>query len=172
MSDQFRHYIYSLFILVEFLFFAAFIWINIKRKAIKLILFIISVAYSLFLIIYTLKTQIAILDSISIGIESIVILIFSFYFLYELMNEHKTSFFYTDYRFWIVLGFIVYLSGSFFVYIFAEQLDPAEWKKFRFLTWVFYIIKAILFTVSIFVYNRHSKQNTFKDKTIPYLDLI
>lgn len=171
IASKSRHYLYNLFVLQEYIAFAVFIWYNITKKMFKLLLVVLSIAFALFLIIYTTISEVKLLDSVSIGIESIIILIFCFYSLYELTNEPKLTVFYSDFRFWILLGMIIYLAGSFFVYIFAEQLKPEEWVKYRFLTWVFYSIKAVLFTIGTYVYSRQKRLENSKQKHIPYLDL-
>jgi hypothetical protein len=67
---------------------------------------------------------------------------------------------------------IIYLAGSFFIYIYGEQLENSEWKKIKHLPLVFYIIRALFFSVAIFVSAKSSAQrNQPIKKTIPYLDI-
>jgi hypothetical protein len=169
-----KHYFYSLFIAMEYSFFAFFLWRSLKNAAAKKTLIILSIVFICFLIPYTLFGEIKQIDSLSIGIESIIILSFCFYFLYELINQPTTSFIYNDYRFWIVMGFLLYLAGTFFFYIYAEQQSSLkELLKYWFLTWVFYIIKNILFAVGIIIFTRKPDDlKTTKSNSIPYLDMI
>jgi biotin transporter BioY len=64
---------------------------------------------------------------------------------------------------------VVYLAGTFFLYIFAQTLSKKEIGPYWFLTYIFYIIKAVLFSVAIII---HSKIPTKKSniKKLPYLD--
>jgi len=131
---------------------------------------IASIFFYIFFIVYTATVKVNQLDSVSIGIETIIVLIFSFYLFYELLNEPKVIFINNDYRFWIILGMVIYLAGTFFIYIYANTVTIRELVKFLFLTYVFYIIKDIFFVIGIIV---HSKKqlNTAKSNTIPFLDM-
>src|SRR5690606_14449172 len=104
--------------------------------------------------------------------ETIIILTFSFYFLYERMNEPTTNLIYNDYRFWIVLGMIIYLAGSFFIYIFSDQVNRELFYKYLSLTYVFYAIKNILFTLGIWIYAQKEPEQTKNNENIPYLDIF
>lgn len=50
--------------------------------------------------------------------------------------------------FWIILGFLVYLAGSFFIYTFADNLDKNDRVKFWFIPFIFNTIKNIFFTIA------------------------
>ena len=174
IPGKYQHYFYSLFILVEYICFALFLWLNIRNATFKKVMVLLSILFAIFIILYTIFAKIRQLDSVSIGIESILILGYSFFFLYELINSPKVLFITNDYRFWIVFGMILYLAGSFFMYIYAEQIkNIAEITKFWFLTWVFYSLKALLFSIVILIYYKQPKEIKTKAQTsMPYLDMI
>lgn len=67
---------------------------------------------------------------------------------------------------------IIYLAGLFFIFIYGEQLDAVEWKKFRPLIVIFYIIRAVFFSIGIIVFaKRPAIKNKITNKNIPYLDI-
>jgi hypothetical protein len=115
------------------------------------------VLFSIFLTLYYLNVKVKRIDSIPIGIEAILILVYSFYYLFEQMKDTDTLFVYSRFTFWVILGMMLYLAGSFFIYIFASQLDPKEIAKYWSFTNIFSIIKNILFALAIFI-NSNSKQ--------------
>lgn len=170
LTTQYRHYFYSLFTLLEYIFFALFLWFNLRSRKSKRILILISVFFILFLFVYTVLINFKRVDSVTIGVETITILGFSFFFLYEQIKEPKLNFINDDYRFWIVVGMILYLAGSFFIYIFAEQVSQEVWHQYRWLTWMFYIIKSIFFTIALLVYLR-KPMKTSSTRIIPNLDM-
>ncbi|MDQ6609800.1 MAG: hypothetical protein M3Y85_08270 [Bacteroidota bacterium] len=96
-------------------------------------------------------------DSIQIGIETIIILSASFFYLYEQMNNTTTLFIYTKPAFWILLGIVLYLSGSFFVYIFANYLTPKELREYWIITNFFSILKNVFFCIAIYINAKPSK---------------
>ena len=170
---QFRRFLINSFTFIEFFFLSAFIWLNLENKKAKFFLIFFSFAFTAFLVYFNVTSHFTRIDSIPIGIESLIIISFSFYFLYERVKSPSLTFIYNDYRFWIIIGMIIYLAGSFFIYIYGEQLETASWKKFRYLTLVFYIIRALFFSIGIIVFaKRPAPKIKTANKTIPYLDII
>jgi hypothetical protein len=67
------------------------------------------------------------------------------------------------------VAILLYLAGAFFLNILANNLSPSDLAKYWFFTYVFDIIKNVLFAYSIILY---VKQNAKRIKhQIPYLDL-
>lgn len=161
--------LYSYFTLAEYLLFSFCIYsITASKKFRKFIIFC-SVLFSLFLIIYTHTSSVRSIDSIPIGIETIFILIYSFHYLYEEMNEINNTFIHQKFSFWIVCGIMIYLAGSFFIYVFANQIDRETLNNYWFLTNAFYVIKNILFALGILTYVKQTK-NPRPEKLYPYLN--
>ena len=169
-----QHYAYSFFILTEYITFILFLWFNINSSALKKVIVSSSLAFIIFLSIYTILAKIKQIDSLSIGIESILVLSFTFYFLYELVSKPSTTYIHIDYRFWISLGIIIYLASTFFIYIYADQLSYKEISKFWFLTWIFYILKSVFFFIGMLVYYHQPKKNAGASAKAsqPFLDMI
>ena len=163
------HFLYAFFTLAEFSFFSYFLWVNIKNKVVRKIIPFSIIAFILFLIIYYTTTDFRSLDSVPVGVETILILIFSFYYLYEQMNDTSNLFVYSKYQFWIIAGFMLYLSGSFFIYIFANQVDRQVLDQFWALTYIFLILKNILFSIAILIHVKR-KEIPSPRNLYPYLN--
>jgi hypothetical protein len=153
----------AFFTLLEYSIFTFFLWFNIKNKWFRKIIVVSSIIFLFASTYYNIRTNFLQIDSVPIGIETILVLIFSFYYLYEQMNDTKTLFIYTQYQFWIVIGFMIYLAGSFFVFIYASQVEPDLIKQYWFLTNVFYVLMNSVFVIGILV-------NKKKKITIPTLN--
>lgn len=163
--------LYESFTIMEFILFVGFLHTQIQNKKARKTLFITGCMYLVFYISYTLteKTGVSI-DSIQIGVETIIILVFSYYYLYERMNDTTTLFIYNTYQFWVVLGIVLYLSGSFFVYLFAEYISYDEMKVYWPITNVLSIIKSILFSVAIYINTKPIKNTLTSDFEISSLN--
>lgn len=112
------------------------------------------------------------IDSIPIGIETIILLIYILYFFYQFSKNVSTDYIYNHYGFWISVGILIYLGGSFFFFILFDHLSKDQVESFGNMTYVAETIKNILFSVSIFIYSRYPFENKKeKPKTIPFLDL-
>lgn len=113
------------------------------------------------------------LDSVPIGIETIVLLFYIIYFFYQFSRELSTAYIYNHYAFWISVGVLIYLGGSFFFFILFDHLSKDQIAAFGDLTFITELIKNILFSVAIFTYFRYPFEKTEKSKqSIPYLDMI
>jgi len=167
-------FLFSLFTFVEYLLFAVFLYAEIKASSFKRTIIIASAFFALFLLFYYSTVNERSIDSIPIGVETILILIFCFYYLYEQLNGMQSMFIHKKYAFWVVFGIMIYLAGSVFIYVFANQVDRETLNSFWFLTNVFYIIKNILFAVGLFTYLKQSKinknQNPHSAELRPYLN--
>ncbi len=159
-----NRFLYSSFTFIEFSLFAWVLFTIIKNQRFKKVLMALSVAFIVFLFAYNMLTKVNAFDSIPIGIETILILVFSFYYLFEQINDTSTLFIYSKFSFWVILGILLYLAGSFFIYIFSNQLlsehRDEEVAKYWMITNVFSILKNIFFVIAIMVNtNRPPKKN-------------
>jgi hypothetical protein len=160
--------LYRSYTLIEYLLFAYFLSLNIKSKGFKKIMLAASVAFCIFLVAYFLTRKVRGIDSINIGIETILILAFAFYFLFEQMNDTKNLFIYSKNTFWIILAMMLYLAGSFFIYIYASQLPTKEVARYWVFTNIFSILKNIFFTIAIVVHaNNFPKKPPVNYKLYP-----
>lgn len=130
---------------------------------------ICSILFLIFQIIYYTTSKKG-LDSVPIGIETILVFIYLFYYLYEQFNSQKYTFIYENYSFWIALGILVALGVSFFINILANDLDRHIIDNYWYITYISDFIKNILFSISILIYVRYSKNGKPNKHTIPNLD--
>ncbi len=88
------------------------------------------------------------------------------------MNDLENSFIYSKYHFWLVIGIMLYLAGSFFIYVFANQVDDETLYNFWYLTNVFYVLKNILFGIAVIILFKQSKVSSPKShkNMYPYLN--
>jgi hypothetical protein len=156
IDDDHFNYVFSTFTLLEFLTFTAFLWCNTNNSLFKKLLVISAILFSFFIGIYFLTVEFNFIDSIPIGVETILVIGFSVYFLYEQVNN-SNDLLYNTAEFWIITGFLIYLAGSFFIYIYANHVPVSELKKFWFVTFIFAILKNIFISIAFLVASRKPK---------------
>lgn len=162
-------FVYTCFTFIEFALFTLFIYYQIINPFFKKLILLFSLLFSLFLpIYYAWFFHGSSIDSIPIGIETLLILFFCFYYFYEQMNDLENHYIYNRFHFWIVIGILLYLAGSFFIYIFANHVDKQTQNKFWFLTYFFYVVKNILFIIGFS--NKNRPQSQFPRNLHPYLN--
>jgi hypothetical protein len=162
--------IYTGFTLIEYLLFSLFIFSFTKNLFFRKLIIVLCILFSLALPTYYITTGQHFLDSVPIGVETIFILLFSFYYFYEQMNDIENHYIYNRFHFWIVTGMIIYLSGSFFIYIFANHVDRELLFKYWFLTYIFYVLKNILFIAGITIYGSSLSKHKPLKELHPYLN--
>jgi hypothetical protein len=157
----------------EYAVFTYIFWVNFKNKKIKNVVILISILFFCFQLLYLLSGKVKNLDSVPIGIETIIQLFFIFHFFYQFSKDLSTAYIYNHYGFWISVGILIYLGGSFFFFILFDHLTKAQVTTFGKLTYVAEIIKNLLFALAIFIQTKYPFQNKKqKTESIPYLDLI
>jgi hypothetical protein len=92
-------------------------------------------------------------DSIPSGIESILIISYCIFFLFEKIKEPDSLFLYNTPNFWIVVGLILYFAGTFFLYIYSQNNlgNPEYDKTYAFVNSSFSILKNVLFSIAFLV---------------------
>lgn len=159
VSAKFTRIMYSFFTAVEFTFFSYIFYLLIRDKFSRKVVVYLSIAFFVFWASYKILVRDKILDSIPIGVETILILLFCFRFLYEQMDKVEDGFIYNRFSFWIAAGIMLYLAGSFFCYLFANQVDVKTRNVFWMFQNIFATLKCIFISLSILVF-----QNQFASK--------
>jgi hypothetical protein len=154
------YFVYAIFTIVElgcFLFFTKQI---IKNKIIAKYLPHVLVIFSCFnLIDYFFIRKDKSLDSTTIGAEVIIIIALCLYYFYEQLRDVNTLLIYSTHEFWIIIGFLIYLSGNFFLYIYAENtLQNEDFQlQYQIINSAFNLLRNILFSVAMFMKPRPPK---------------
>ena len=169
-SLKWERILLTIYTLVEYSLFAWFLWLHIKNKTFKKGIILSIIAFIAFSFIYFSSVEYISLDTVPIGVETILILLFSFFYLYEQMNEPSSLFIYNKYAFWIIAGLMLYLAGSLFIYIFAYQVDPNVLHQYWLLTNVVSIIRNILVIIAILIYVKQQKNPSPEKHLYPYLN--
>ena len=165
-----RSLYYFIYTLTEYATFASLLYLNIKSRKARFIGICISILFTVFLYLIDFVVKFKSFDSIPIATETLILLVFSIYFFYEQFKDASSLYIYYHYCFWLTIGILIYLCGSLFIFVFADQMTPQQKTQFWFFTYVVEIIKNFLFTIALILYSRKSN---FKPKKIiiPYLDI-
>lgn len=147
-------FLYSVFTVFEYALFAWVFYLLIENSRFKNLVVVASLLFAAFWIIYKLYGKHQNLDSIPIGVETILILTFAFIFLFEQVENLAGKLLYQRYSFWITSGILIYLAGSFFSYLFSNELDERTLAFFWTFTNICSTFKNVLFLIAIGIYNR------------------
>jgi hypothetical protein len=129
----------------------------------------LSIAFVIFQISDFLTAKRGVLDSLAIGVETILIFIYSFLFLYQEFRRLDNRSILINPVFWSVSGIVFYLAGSFFFNILANNFTREEVREYWKYSYLFDDVKNILFVYSIYLFAKQAKKIQIK-RSEPYLD--
>src|SRR5690606_7537286 len=88
----------------------------------------ISPLFIIFSIFQFLNSTSYYIDSLSITIENLIIICFTIFYFYEQLVLPQQNFIYSSFRFWIILGILIYSTGTFFFFLQSDKLADDQWK--------------------------------------------
>ena len=85
------------------------------------------------------------------GVETVLIISMCIFYFFDQLKQPNTYLIYTTIDFWIIIAFLIYLSGTFFLYLYADNMNKsAEFRRQYFLiNSSFYILKNILLGIAM-----------------------
>lgn len=152
--------ILSLFTLVEYFSFTFVLYSIIENRIFRVIMLSASGAFFIFAIFYFFTFKGDTFDSLAASIESILIVAFSIFYLFDQMNKPQVIFIYQEPNFWFVVAFILYFSGTLFLFIQASNLTVAVRDNFWKINLFSLCIKNILFAIAFSTKKSRNLQQT------------
>jgi len=162
-----------IFTIVEYSILTIFLYRNIKSDIFKKIILFCSSLFLAYAFFEFFQSNLQEFDSIPSGIESLLMICYCIFILFEKIKEPDSLFLYNTPIFWIVVGLILYFSGTFFLYIYSQNnlKNPEYVKTYDFVNSAFGILKNLLFSVAFLVKppkEGHTLVRTRTRSTIPY----
>lgn len=154
-------FIWNFFTLVEALILTLFFHKIFENQLVKKIIILLIVNFSAFWFFQQAKNGFQVYDETSLAIEQVLIISFSIYYLFEQLKNPESTFVYTSPRFWIVIAYFIYMSATFFLFLFLKSFSNEEKSKYLILNSFFIIIKIILLSVAMFMRNKQPKAKKF-----------
>ena len=145
-------FVYDIFAVVEFCFFSWYFYLVIHNAFIKRLIPPLVIAFCLFSIsLYLFIKEGSSFSSILVGIESVLIIAMCIYYFFDQLKQPNTFLIYSSIHFWIIISFLIYLSGTFFLYIYADSMmnDKEFVKQYVLINSSFIILKSILLGIAM-----------------------
>ncbi len=152
-SKNYAGYIlYNIVPVVEFGFISYVIAFAINKKRFTQILIVTFLAFFCLAIwISFFSASIYSITSLLDGIKGVFTISFCIYFFYDQLRKPDSILLYTTQLFWIIIAFLIYVAGTFFLYLLAENEieNPAFRNNYVIINSAFIIIKNILLCVAM-----------------------
>lgn len=153
----------SAFTLIEYGVFTYFLYSIIDNRLFRIIILGLSGAFFLFTTYYYFSFKSDTFDSLPASIESILIVAYSIFYLFDQMSKPQVIFIYQEPNFWFVVGFIIYFSGTLFLFIQASNLTLEVRDNFWKINLFSNIIKNILFAIAFSTKKSANLQQTMEN---------
>lgn len=155
----------------EYVALSAILFYSLNSPVLRKVVLFAGIAFTLFCIIYVSLYVLTELDPVIMSVKSIILIVLSLLVFYEKFQKETDRVIYYDYRFWGLIGLIIYISGTFLFYlVYADYFE--EMKDLEIIPPVLYLFKSIFLAISLIILIKQTKQITGKtDKEIPFLDL-
>ena len=101
--------------------------------------------------------------------ECVLIIAMCIYYFFDQLKDSNTLLIYSSINFWIVIAFLIYLSGTFFLYIYADSMinDKAFIQQYIIINSSFGILKNILLGVAMLMKpTQKDNQTLFPEDTL------
>lgn len=140
--------ILSAFTVLEYTLFGLVLFLIIDQKILRLVIIVCSLAFYVFAVISFLRATSYNFDSLTASIESIAIIIFCIFYLFNQLNKPQVIFIYQEPVFWFIVGFLVYCAGTLFLFIQASNLEKVLRDTYWNILYSLTVTKNILFAVA------------------------
>jgi hypothetical protein len=141
----------SVFTLVEYFCFTAIAYRLIKNLLVKKIILLFSFCFFIFSVIAFYQDKNLSFDSITVALEEILVIVYCIYFFFEQIKTPQSSFIYESHSFWIITGILVYVAGTFFLFITLFKINNAERDDFWIINLIFNSLKNMFFAIAFFI---------------------
>jgi len=169
---EIRPLIQTIYTFLEYSVFTYILYVSIKQVRFRKFMLLLSVLFVIFQILYLVFSKKGRMDSLSVGVETILIFVYIIIYFQQYFVSSNTSI-YKDYSFYLVAGVLIYLGSNFFFNILANQMTNEQWDQYWYLTFIPEIIKNSLFSVSIILFSKQAiAEKKDVNTTVPFLDMI
>ncbi len=153
----------SLFTIGELIIISYYFYTVIKAPILKKCILAASSIITIYLFVIFIQSDKKNFDSFSASLESITFIIFCLLYFYEQINRQDQYFIYSSPNFFIVLGIMIYMSGTLFLFVMANNFSEGERNRYWVINDVSNIITNVSFSIA-FLQNRFSHQNHMREK--------
>lgn len=163
----------STFTIIEYSFFCYFIYLILPKTQIKKLLPVAWVSFLFFALVdFFYVNKMEGFDSFASGIESIIILIFCIFYLYLQIKNANDLMIYSTFNFWVIISFLIYFAGTFFLYIMTENMvaDVAFQKFYLIINIAFNILKNLLLCIAMTMKMNNTNDPRKLSSPVPNLD--
>ena len=144
--------VYSSFTMLEFTLFSFFFYSSLNERKFK---YIPIIGAALFYIVAIGSFTNKRFDSLPTSVEALLTITYCILLLYEQIKDPKVVFVYSTKKFWVIIAFFLYFSGTLFLFVYTSTLSEEQRQSYWLINNFFEMLKNILFCVSFIMKKRY-----------------
>lgn len=163
---SFSPILYALYTIFEYVFLGYYLYSIIKHRKFKItflicsLIFLIIALINLYQILFSHRRS-QLIDSIPLSTSAVILIIFSILFLFEEIQSPRIGFIYSSPKFWIVVGIMIYFSGTFFYFLQFADFSAADQDNYWTINLLCMVLKNIFFSISFSVSDEDVNQSIY-----------
>lgn len=155
-SREYHLILLRVLIILEFVLLSVYYKTLLKSSIIKSILQISAPLYAVFSFLDFFMGKKNEFDFLPLVIECLFFTIIILYFFYELMQDNVYTPIYLLPAFWVSLGFLIYFSGNFFLFLYTKSYGSEIKYQFTIIYSFVTILKDIVLCCAVIAYKQFS----------------
>ncbi len=161
---------FAFFTVAEFSFFCFFYYYVLPRNNPKKFIFPIWLCFIIFsLVDFFFMNRMQGFDSFTSGLQTIFIIGLCIYYLFIQIKGKTDLYIYSTSNFWIIITFLISLSGTFFLYILTETMinNQIFMNQYIIINSIFNLLKNVLLSIAMWM---KSDQKSELKKNYDWID--
>lgn len=166
-SLRFSIFLY-VFTVLEYLFFSSILYSFLHNRLLRAFIITCSVAFVCFCIYSIIFGNFKKFDSYQASIESILIIAYCVFFFLEEINTPRIPIIYSSYKFWFIIGALMYLAATFFLFIYASDLPDKTREQYWVLNIFGNVLKNVLFSIAFAFYKPEKSSDRLRGTPLAF----
>ena len=161
--------IYDIFTIVEFGLFCLFFTYIINGARINKIVSLVFIVFIIFSVVdYFFLRKEGTFNSTILGVAAVFMISMCIYYFYYQLKKPDTFLIYNTQNFWIIIAFLIYLSGTFFLYLMAENMieEKTFAKQYKMINSSFIILKNIFLFIAMLIKPEKKSTSVFPNESL------
>lgn len=153
---------------MELSFFSFFFYHQLERPAFKKLIIAAAITFWIYILWFSEESWGSLFDSVPTTIESIIIISYCILFFFQEIKKPPTDYMYSKTDFWIVSALFLYMSGNFYIYMYAanSMLEQEFLKIYMIIHGIFYSIRNMIFSMIMFLPQIRKTDNIASSKEL------
>ncbi len=161
--------VYDIFTVIEFGLFSLFFSYIVKEHGVKRTITSIFIVFAIFSIIdYFFLRKDESFNSTTAAVAQVLMISMCIYYFYYQLKQPDTYLIYNTQNFWIIIAFLIYVSGTFFLYLLAENMigEKTFAKQYRMINSSFIILKNFFLFIAMLIKPQKPSTSDFSDEIL------